>query len=589
MTLSTWRRTGALTALSGLLAGGLVAGVAAPAQAADETPAITGAAWLADQPTNGLLTYEGWFGPDYGLSIDALLALNAVGTEQDTVDDIAAAIGANVEAYTDYSYTMPVDPDGPEGPEGPVDHVHSGRSAQGTAKALVSLQAAGVDVTEIDPDGAGDDEKGPAGDVNDGDINLITRLEALTRDDTGRIVDDAQVDGVFAPSENYAATIGQSFAARALGAANSPEATKAITYLLAQQCAAGFFRAQPTSPDPDSGATETCAAASSPTGDVDASALALLALADLLDKDDQPVVVPLYTQIATAGDKAAAWLKTQQAAAGSFVSDSGPNANSTGLAGWALGAWGAVRATTAHDAAAGRAAVWLRRHQLVNAGPCTTFAAADRGAIALDDLDLADAKNGPIAAADLGRYLRASAQAIPALNYSPEPTQANGVTLPAFARTGTKTVVATARGAAPGDSICLVNGASTNLVAGSASGSASFGVALPAAGVRTVQAYDSTGLLGSAKVTVLGRKVLTLKFAKKVRKGKKQTVKVRGLAAGESVVVKVNGKRVKAGRANASGVFTATFKQTKVGKKRLLVTGQYADLRFAKKTFKVVR
>ena len=72
--------------------------------------------------------------------------------------------------------------------------------------------------------------------------------------------------------------------------------------------------------------------------------------------------------VAAALDEATAWLGSQQGPDGSFG-----NANSTGIAGWALGVSGNTAAATA-------AAGWVRAHQLANAGACTTYAAQDDGA-----------------------------------------------------------------------------------------------------------------------------------------------------------------------------------------------------------------
>ena len=80
---------------------------------------------------------------------------------------------------------------------------------------------------------------------------------------------------------------------------------------------------------------------------------------------------------------------------------------------------------------------------------------------------------------------------------------------------------------------------------------------------------------------------------KKVHRGERQVVKVRGLAPGEKTRVKVRKKLVSSGKANARGVYKARFvvgkKIGKPGKAKVKVTGQFKDLRKGTTYFRVVR
>jgi hypothetical protein len=126
------------------------------------------------------------------------------------------------------------------------------------------------------------------------------------------------------------------------------------------------------------------------------------AILNLLDQRSTPAV-------STAISKAVAWLKSTQKNDGSFVggvSTDTPNANSTGLAGWALGEAGATTE-------ARKAARWVYAHQL-HRGP-------DAGAIAYDDTALKAVTAKGIDDASIGQWRTATAQALPALAYLPLP------------------------------------------------------------------------------------------------------------------------------------------------------------------------
>ncbi len=367
------RRAGALV-LAGALTGAVLSPTAASAAAPGGPPtgpSAAAGAWIAGQlGANGLL--PGQFGPDfpdYGLTIDAALAIDAVGGPQAAVQQIAGAIEENVDSYIGYDYTF-------EGVR------YYGDVAGATAKAAVLARTAGADETDF------------------GGTDLVERLESLTIDDgatAGRIFDTAQGE----PDYAYANTISQSFAARALTDAASPEAAAATDFLLAQQCSEGFFRLSFSDID---AADQTCDSDPDAAGDTDVTAFALLALVEQAGDPDVDTAIA-----ATVG-----WLEGTQAADGSFgggVATESANANSTGLAGWALGEAGA-------DAAAADAAAWVAALQAPADTACLTGPlAAEAGAIAYDQAALTAGEADGISAELGDQWRRTTAQALPVLQH----------------------------------------------------------------------------------------------------------------------------------------------------------------------------
>ncbi len=199
--------------------------------------------------------------------------------------------------------------------------------------------------------------------------------------------------------------IGQSFTVRALTSVGSDLADETSGFLLEQQCGAGFFRFGLTAStsSPKQGCV-TGAADSAP--DLDTTSIAVINLLST------PGASPAEIAAARSG---AAWLETQQSADGSFGAgtDDGANANTTGLAGWAMGEAGKTAAAT-------RAAAWLRGVQIADLAPCATTLTADNGAIALSPADLAATRTaGGIPSGQRFSYAFATAQALPALAHVP--------------------------------------------------------------------------------------------------------------------------------------------------------------------------
>jgi hypothetical protein len=476
---------------------------------ADPAPAASGAAYLASRTdADNVMTYAfedppGTIntGKDYGLTIDAAWAIDAVGGPAAKVAAMANALEANIGDYSSFG-------------------------GGATAKASAFLLSQGrSDATVSD---------------------LITSLEtdhiSTSGPTTGRLVDT---------SFDFETPLTQAFAVAALNNAGSDLANSALSFLLKQQCTAGFFRpsfSDKAAPD------QTCDGTAGASGSPDTTGLAVLMLQDQKSK---PVVSATIT-------KALDWLVSQQAANGSFNTG---NANSTGLAGWALGVAG-------RTTAAAKAAQWLRGQQLANAGSCLKYAAKDNGAITLDSLGLANAGTGPLSQIDSDVVTRATAQALPALLWAPGGDFAGATSLTGpvgFVRAGSKQTVVVS--GAPGNTVCL---AGTRLVL-DASGKAIATVTAPAStGKVTVSAVDAGGETDTLSFTALAAAKLTVKATKTVAKGAKVVIKVSGLEAGETVTVSLGRKHVEA-TANAAGKAKAKLTATKVGKRKVKAVGAFSD------------
>lgn len=321
-----------------------------------------GADWLASQVTKGVVHNDQYDIDDYGLGIDVALALHAADQQPDTVQEISDRLAQHVKEYTAPGY-------------GTVT------SAGGTAKAVVLAEAVGADPSSY------------------GGTDLVAQLERTVADDgpaKGRIQD--VLDAKQADAADYANVVGQAYAVEALTAAHSPEAPAATDYLLAQQCRDGSFRLDFTK-DATS-ADQSCDADQASKPDLDATAFAVQALHD---DDSGPA--------SGAVDRAVTWLKAQQAQDGSFGGDAGstPNTNSTGLAGAALG-------QADGPAAAERAAMWVFDHQAVD---CRKFGPSVVGAIAYDEAALTKAATAGITPKTEDQFRRASAGALPVLQWLP--------------------------------------------------------------------------------------------------------------------------------------------------------------------------
>lgn len=327
-----------------------------PSPSYDTAPQAAAADWLERQVTDGVAHNRQYKYDDYSLSADIAFGLHTVDGRDADVQAIAKAVAANLKAYVAPGFGTLT-------------------SAGAEAKALVLAEDAGAESSGL--------------------VDGLERTVSTSGPSKGRIADT--LDPKSKKAVDYANVIGQSYAVQGLAAAHSPLADSATAYLLEQQCDDGWFRvtftADRTAPD------QSCAGDKTATPDVDATAFAALALASLDEPD---------AAARSALDKAVAWLGTQQAADGSFqaAQPKVANADSTGMAGWALG-------TAGDTDAAGKAATWVAQHQL----GCGAKTAA--GAVAYDDSGLAQLKAKGITVANEGQTRLATAQALPVLQWLP--------------------------------------------------------------------------------------------------------------------------------------------------------------------------
>ncbi|WP_121252072.1 terpene cyclase/mutase family protein [Nocardioides ferulae] len=359
-----------LRTLTASLCATLVAGtvLVGPSASAAPTADSRASGWLTRQLTGGVVHNDQYDFDDYGLTVDVAFALEALDRAPKKVRAAREAVAANIEAYT-------------TGGEWAPDDVYAGS----VAKAVVLAQRTGGDPRDF------------------GGVDLVERLEQRVQARgplAGRISDKSESD--------YANVIGQSFAAEALARAKSPLADEAIDFLLLQQCGKGFFRLNFNElTTADQGCDDAPRSARTPDNDV--TAIAVLGL-DALPKSHRSKAV----RSAIADGKR--WLVRQQRKNGSFDGGPGddptlviPNANSTGLASWALGELGVC-------APARKAARWVARLQ-VPGGVARTPLAGETGAIAFDRVGYDTAKTDGITVEARDQWRRASAQAAPALRW----------------------------------------------------------------------------------------------------------------------------------------------------------------------------
>lgn len=518
-------RAAALIAVPALALGGIVASPTAVQAAPATAPADRTAAWLANQLTDGVIHNDQYDFDDVGLSIDTGLAADALG-ESAVVSKVAAGVSAQVGGYV----------------------------GDGTTESYAGALGKAATFAEV----AGRDPRAFGG------IDLITRLEQRVTASgaaAGRVVDASEFG-------DYANTLSQSFAVQALEGASSASAAPALAFLLDQQCDPGYFRLSLSAADAaDQGCDSAAATGSEPSVDATATALRVLLA---LDTDDDAVNAAI--------DSAIDWLVSKQNTDGSFGSDAAittANANSTGLAGWALGL--ADQGTPAR-----KAAVWLRAHQVVNAGACVAYRTADTGAIAYDDMALAGLAGKRIGAVKQDQFRRATAQALPALAYAPAGGDIVAPFTAEYVRAGTKPTLRV-RGAAPGELVCLSTEDGETAVARIANntGSARAAFRLPKTTGRSVFLISTAdGLADRVVVKALGAADLRVSARSTVAAGGRQEVVVRDLAPAETVTLRVGGVRVASGQATDSGVFRATYRVTKpLGSTRLVAVGAFDDRR----------
>lgn len=533
MTTPSMRRGAAAIAAAAL--GASVLGVVAPAQAAEGTTARTAgaASWIVGQLGDDALLPSSFdpATPDYGLTIDAGLSLAATGEQPAAVERISDAIAANLDSY------ITGDAFGDPG------STYSGAAA----KALVFSQVAGADPADYD------------------DGELVERVEGVVDDSTGRSADVSEFG-------DFANTIGQSFVVRGLNAEGSDEAAAATEFLLQQQCSEGFFRLGFSE---EGAADQTCDGDPDAAPDTDVTAFALLALVEQAGD----------AEVDAAIESGVAWLEETQAEDGSFgggVATEAPNSNSTGLAGQALAEAGAVEA-------AGAAAAYVAALQVpatCEAGPL----ALEAGAVAYDSTAFTAGQADGITESTGDQWRRTTAQALPVLQYVPGAAAKGALRLvgpSGFVRAGAP-VTLTVQGLGTGDTACVYN---PNSRATATAAAPTVRLVAPRGTTRRIFTAVWLGQPATTAVRVLDRKALVVGLGKKqVKRGTAQVIRVRGLAAGERVTVKLRNQVVARGTASPAGRFNkrVVVRGTAPAKAKVVAVGQFNDRR-GSATFRVVR
>jgi hypothetical protein len=408
------RRAGALVIATAITSTTLFA-TATPVQAhpAGDRAVSAGSSWLKAQLTDGILHNDEYDYDDLGLSADIAFALDAVGGQDATVTQVVDAIEPDVEWWVT---------------DGTPARVYAGS----LAKMVSVVQAAGQDPKTYH----GTDQ--------------VSRLEGRVSSSAPLIgrLEDAGVNPAVSWDADFVNVIGQSFAVRALTTAGSTRADDATRFLLDQQCGEGFFRATLTS---DKTNPEQGCVSGTHSGSVDTTALTVI---NILDTPGAS------TAAKDAATLAATWLEGQQAQDGSFTAGGteGYNANSTGLAGWAL-------AEAGHTAAATKAASWIRGLQVADLAPCATALTADNGAVLLKPEEVTAVRTaGSMDVPTRERSRRATAQAIPALANVPT---GGTVSLSAPATAVEKsTVNVTVTGLGAGEPACVSLGDTATAITG---------------------------------------------------------------------------------------------------------------------------
>ncbi|WP_134764887.1 prenyltransferase/squalene oxidase repeat-containing protein [Nocardioides sp. 1609] len=257
--------TGSALALSLSLSVPSAQAAVVPAPAgADPGPAAGAAAFLAAQPgPDGIIktfyeyppgTFDSYV--DYGLTVDAGYALDAVGGQGPALTALTDALAASID-----------------------DYATSGGARAKLSSFLLSQGRTGAAVDAL---------------VDDLEGNIATSAP-----NAGRLVDPDPND--------YNTPLTQAYAVSALHDAGSSLAAPALDFALDQQCDEGFFRssfAAKTAPD------QACDADPDASGSVDTTALTVLML------QDQKAAPSVQASITEALD----WLEDHQAADGSFSS-----------------------------------------------------------------------------------------------------------------------------------------------------------------------------------------------------------------------------------------------------------------------------
>ena len=566
-------RLGALVVTSGLLTVGVLPALpadGAPTAAPTTQAASIAADWLAGQLTDpaagGVVKVNGT--SDYGSSVDAAEALKAAGKDA-AAATVRDAVVANGSAYVQYDTQYS---------NGDYTGTYAGHAAK-----LLALELDQPPAT--DPACPATPTAAPAPTRPEGTCELEQKLtDAMTAagqvQDTFHVVyngtDDngtnghsagSTADGVGIPGDpQHVTQAGQAEAAYALGklAVANPgdttlqtKATLALSFLLAEQSAAGGFCVEQT--------TGAC-----PAPDPLTTAQVILTLQQ----------VPATAATTAAISRAQSWLAGTQRSDGSFG-----DAVTTGLAGAAL--------ATSNGYTAQLAAVWLRQSQADELAACPDGLSGSTGAVALSLKDRNAGRVSGISDAVRGSWERATTAAIAALGSLPA-RSTNPVTFTGpsgFRRAGAVLTYAAAN-EAPGDLVCITSSMPLSRGWADINGRVSVDVTMPNATVdQALTLHDHTGTDRQVVTRVLGPKRYSLSMVSHRQRGRVFRITVYGLQSNESYYLKFRTKRIASGRAPASGTVTVAYRiprRAMPGKAKVTAVGQTGD-RYGVRYLRVTR
>lgn len=506
-------RRGLVATAATALGAGLLAVPAAQADTSRTPQTVNAADWLSGQVVDGVLYNEQFNFVDWGLTIDTLLALDAVGGYKAKVADIADALADDLGSYI-----------------GTGEESYAGS----TAKALVAAQAADRTATDF------------------GGTNLVQVTEARV-DETGRLADESDFG-------NYANVFGQAFAVKGLHAAESGEAAAATTFLLQQQCADGGFRLDFT-------ATDT--SCSGDDAQTDSTAVAVDAL--LAQRGDEAVDSALddaATWLLTQQDEDGSF--------GGGPATEASNTNSTAVAGVALeklgepdraaqaAAWIAQRQVTAYSACGTELDGQFGAVGYDDAA----IAAAEDDGIEVETVDQWRRATAPAITA-----LQSYDDPSPLPKATFDVTAPSGY----VAAGATVSLTASGLASGERYCVYSVDGSIARAGKANADGVATITATAPSPGVRPVYVYgerDARQGEASLRVLTTTKRLVATTNVKTVKRNGRIRVSARGLAPSEPVRIGYGGKYIKTANARTDGTIDYTFAVgSSTGKKNVYVRG----------------
>lgn len=507
-------RRGLVATAATALGAGLLAVPAAQADTSRTPQTVNAADWLSGQVVDGVLYNEQFDFVDWGLTLDTLLALDAVGGYNAKVADIADALADDLGSYI-----------------GTGGESYAGS----TAKALVAVQAADRNTADF------------------GGTDLVAATEARV-DGTGRLADESAFG-------NFANVFGQAFAVKGLHAAESGEAAAATAFLLQQQCADGGFRLDFT-------ATDT--SCSGDDAQTDSTAIAVDAL--LPQRGTQAVDTALDEAEAWLSGQQDA---STGAFAGGPGTETA-NTNSTAVAAVALEKLGEEQA--AADAAAWIAQRQVTAYSACGTELDGQLGAVayDDAAIATaedDGIEVETADQWRRATAPAITALQSYDDPSPLPKKTFEVTAPSGY----VAAGAPVSLTASGLAPGERYCVYSVDGSIAKAGKANASGVATISATAPSPGVRPVYVYgerDARQGEASLRVLTTTKRFVATTNVKTVKRNGRIRVSARGLAPSEPVRIGYGGTYIKTANARTDGTIDYTFGVgSSTGKKNVYVRG----------------